>query len=61
MNTLKLVVTAIEDTIDGIRTLSLADPDGNPLPSFTPGSHIVVECGGKANAFRQSSRSAAAG
>ena len=51
MNTLKLVVTAIDDTVGGIRTLTLADPDGNPLPSFTPGSHIVVECGGKANAY----------
>ncbi|MBX7431434.1 PDR/VanB family oxidoreductase [Mycobacterium sp. Y57] len=29
-------------------------PDGAPLPSFTPGSHIVVECGGterRANAY----------
>lgn len=51
MNTLKLVVTAIDDTIDGIRTLTLADPDGAALPSFTPGSHIVVECGGSTNAY----------
>jgi len=51
MNTLKLVVSAVDDTIDGIRTLTLADPDGAALPSFTPGSHIVVECGGSANAY----------
>jgi ferredoxin-NADP reductase len=51
MNTLKLVVTAIDDTIDGIRTLTLADPDGAALPSFTPGSHIVVECGGSTSAY----------
>lgn len=51
MNTLKLVVTAIDDTIGGIRTLTLTDPDASPLPSFTPGSHIVVECGGSANAY----------
>lgn len=55
MNTLKLVVTGIDDTVGGIRTLTLTDPDGKPLPSFTPGSHIVVECGGggraSANAY----------
>lgn len=51
MNTLKLVVAAVDDTVDGIRTLTLADPEGAPLPSFTPGSHIVVECGGRANAY----------
>lgn len=54
MSTLKLVVTGIDDTIDGIRTLTLTHPDGAPLPSFTPGSHIVVECGGsgrRANAY----------
>lgn len=50
MKTLKLVVTAIDDTIGGIRTLTLADPDGHCLPSFTPGSHIVVECGGGGHA-----------
>jgi ferredoxin-NADP reductase len=51
MSTLKLVVTAVDDTIGGIRTLTLADPDGAALPSFTPGSHIVVQCGGRANAY----------
>ncbi|MGK2868464.1 MAG: PDR/VanB family oxidoreductase [Mycobacterium sp.] len=51
MNTLKLVVAAVDDTVGGIRTLTLADPEGAPLPSFTPGSHIVVECGGRANAY----------
>ena len=42
---MRLAVIAIDDEIPGIRTLSLAAPDGGPLPSFTPGSHIVVECG----------------
>lgn len=51
MSTLKLVVTAIDDTIAGIRSLTLADPDGAALPSFTPGSHIVIDCGGVANAY----------
>ena len=52
--TLKLVVTRIDDTIEGIRTVTLARPDGAALPSFTPGSHVVVECGGSgqnANAY----------
>ncbi|MGB3232424.1 MAG: PDR/VanB family oxidoreductase [Mycobacterium sp.] len=54
MSTLKLVVAAVDDTIAGIRTLTLTHPDGAPLPSFPPGSHIVVECGGPgrpANAY----------
>ncbi|WP_395310890.1 PDR/VanB family oxidoreductase [Mycobacterium sp. AMU20-3851] len=51
MNTLKLAVVAIDDTVDGIRTLTLRDPDGAPLPSFTPGSHIVLECAGRVNAY----------
>ncbi|MDY6995460.1 MAG: PDR/VanB family oxidoreductase [Actinomycetota bacterium] len=44
-STLKLVVTAIDDSLADIRTLTLTHPDAAPLPSFTPGSHIVVECG----------------
>ncbi|MDG4667729.1 PDR/VanB family oxidoreductase [Mycobacterium sp. 236(2023)] len=54
MTTLKLTVAAIDDSIDGVRTLTLTHVDDTPLPSFTPGSHIVVECGGPgkpANAY----------
>jgi dimethylamine monooxygenase subunit B len=54
MSALKLIVTAIDDAVAGVRTLTLSDPDGKLLPSFTPGSHIVVECGGPsrpANAY----------
>ncbi|MEH3129541.1 MAG: PDR/VanB family oxidoreductase [Mycolicibacterium neoaurum] len=51
MRTLKLVVTGIDDSIEGVRTLTLSDPDGVPLPSFAPGSHIVLECGTVANAY----------
>ncbi|MGP4057695.1 PDR/VanB family oxidoreductase [Mycobacterium sp. 4D054] len=42
----RLAVAAVDDTFDGIRTLTLVDPDGGALPSFTPGSHLVVECAG---------------
>ena len=52
MTALKLTVAAVDDTIAGIRTLTLTHVDGAPLPSFTPGSHIVIECGGgTANAY----------
>lgn len=47
MTTLKLTVAAIDDTITGIRTLTLTRAGSAPLPSFTPGSHLVVECGGR--------------
>ncbi|WP_141013250.1 PDR/VanB family oxidoreductase [Nocardioides sambongensis] len=49
--TLKLVVTAVEDAARDIRTVTLATPDGGELPSFVPGSHLVVECEGPANAY----------
>lgn len=45
MSTLKLVVTAVDDSINDVRTLTLAHVDRAPLPSFTPGSHVVIECG----------------
>ncbi|OBF23855.1 PDR/VanB family oxidoreductase [Mycobacterium sp. ACS4331] len=51
MTTLDLVVRAIDDSIPGVRSLALACADGGVLPSFTPGSHIVVECGSVANAY----------
>ena len=51
MKTLKLVVTGIDDTVPDIRTLTLADPDGVALPSFAPGSHLVLECGAVSNAY----------
>ena len=35
-------VTRLTDDIVGLR---LATPEGNPLPKWTPGSHIDVECG----------------
>ncbi len=52
MTTLTLTVVDIDDTVPpGIRTLTLADADGGVLPSFTPGSHLVIECAGGANAY----------
>lgn len=42
---LTLIVVAIDDSVPGVRSLILARPDGGPLPSFVPGSHLVVACG----------------
>ncbi|MGW0160579.1 PDR/VanB family oxidoreductase [Mycobacterium sp. NPDC003323] len=51
MTTLKLVVTAIDDTVADIRTLTLTDPDSATLPAFPAGSHLVLECGPVSNAY----------
>lgn len=48
---LELAVTAVDDTVPGVRSVRLARPDGAPLPGYTPGSHVVVHCGGVANAY----------
>jgi ferredoxin-NADP reductase len=56
---LLLTVRAIDDGFPGVRTLTLAQPDGGVLPSFTPGSHLVIECGGTANAYSLTSDSVA--
>jgi dimethylamine monooxygenase subunit B len=42
---LDLTVARVDDSVPGIRRLTLADPDGGRLPAFVPGSHLVVECG----------------
>ncbi|QEN14962.1 PDR/VanB family oxidoreductase [Mycolicibacterium sp. ELW1] len=59
MTGLTLHVVAIDDTVPGIRTLTLAHADGAVLPSFTPGSHVVIECAGGANAYSLTGESAA--
>jgi ferredoxin-NADP reductase len=48
---LELVVVDVDDRIPGVRGLTLARADAGPLPSFTPGSHLVVECGSVINAY----------
>lgn len=59
MNTLTLEVVATDDRVPGIRTLSLASPDRSVLPSFTPGSHIVIQWPDGANAYSLTGESAA--
>ncbi|CAN5728327.1 PDR/VanB family oxidoreductase [soil metagenome] len=62
MRSWELVVRGLDDGVPGIRTLTLARADGAVLPSFTPGSHIVVECGpapSPANAYSLTGESVA--
>jgi cytochrome P450/ferredoxin-NADP reductase len=40
-----VVVERVTRVTDDILQLRLASPDGQPLPRWTPGSHIDVECG----------------
>ena len=41
-----LRIARIDDAADGIRSFELVQPDGAPLPPFTPGSHIRVQVPG---------------
>jgi ferredoxin-NADP reductase len=49
--TVKLMVAGIDDTIPGVRSLTLSAPDGRALQLFIPGSHVVLDCGGRKNAY----------
>ncbi|VCU70538.1 Cytochrome P450 116 [Pigmentiphaga humi] len=40
-----VVVESVARAAGGIVRLRLASPDGKPLPRWTPGAHIDVECG----------------
>ncbi|CAN5700116.1 cytochrome P450/oxidoreductase [soil metagenome] len=40
-----MVVDKLTRAADGIALLRLVSPDGRPLPHWSPGSHIDVECG----------------
>jgi ferredoxin-NADP reductase len=48
---LELLVTEAVDEAPGIRSLVLRAPDGARLPSYVPGSHIIIRCGGRSNAY----------
>ncbi|MGY1649624.1 PDR/VanB family oxidoreductase [Geodermatophilus sp. SYSU D01119] len=47
----QLEVVAVADAAPGIRTLVLRHPDGDPLPGYAPGSHVVLSCGERRNAY----------
>ncbi|PYI64042.1 oxidoreductase [Arthrobacter livingstonensis] len=48
---LELEVTNANPETDSIISITLADPSGTALPSYVPGSHLVVQCGAGANAY----------
>lgn len=51
MSSFALEVTEVVDAAPQVRTLTLARPDRGWLPSFIPGSHLVLECGPSINAY----------
>ncbi|MFC4521903.1 cytochrome P450/oxidoreductase [Cupriavidus pinatubonensis] len=40
-----VVVQSVTQAADGVVRLRLASPDGKPMPRWSPGSHIDVDCG----------------
>lgn len=51
MSELELLVAGVDDTVPGIRSLTLTAADGRELPGFIPGSHLVIDAGGRPNAY----------
>lgn len=41
-HTLTLTITSIREEADGVRSITLANADGAPLPTWQPGSHIDI-------------------
>jgi ferredoxin-NADP reductase len=48
---LELEVTGVSPQTDAITSITFVDPSGAALPSYVPGSHLVVQCGAGANAY----------
>jgi ferredoxin-NADP reductase len=48
---LQLEVTSVSPQTDSIVSITLADPSGARLPSYVPGSHLVVQYGRGVNAY----------
>ncbi|GAA3317266.1 PDR/VanB family oxidoreductase [Arthrobacter ramosus] len=48
---LELVLADVTDQTPSIRSFTFRDPAGNGLPPYVPGSHVIVQCGDKANAY----------
>jgi ferredoxin-NADP reductase len=40
-----LLVTAVSDAAEGVKTITLASPDGTVLPAWSPGAHIDLVLG----------------
>ena len=50
-DSLQLRVVDVAQVAPDIRSIALAALDGSRLPSFTPGSHLVLTCGQRRNAY----------
>lgn len=48
---LQLEVTNVSFQTESILSITFSDPSGEPLPSYVPGSHLVVQYGRGANAY----------
>lgn len=48
---LLLQVAAMTELVPGVRELALRRPDGGRLPGYPPGSHLVLRCGARRNAY----------
>jgi ferredoxin-NADP reductase len=48
---LLLQVAAATELVPGVRELVLRRPDGGLLPGYPPGSHLVLRCGARRNAY----------
>ncbi|MGY1661478.1 PDR/VanB family oxidoreductase [Geodermatophilus sp. SYSU D00705] len=48
---LDLVVAEVREAADGIRSITLVAADGSMLPAHPPGSHLVLHCGARRNAY----------
>ncbi|MGY1835089.1 PDR/VanB family oxidoreductase [Blastococcus sp. SYSU DS0510] len=49
--TRRLRVTDVRDAAAGIRTVEFVPADGGPLAAYPPGSHLVLHCGDRRNAY----------
>ena len=48
---LQLEVTSVSPQTESIVSITLADPSGARLPSYVPGSHLVIQYGSGVNAY----------
>ncbi|MFE5243480.1 MULTISPECIES: PDR/VanB family oxidoreductase [unclassified Streptomyces] len=50
-DSLRLIVRRMTWEAEGVLSVELADPDGKPLPAWTPGAHIDVHAGGQVRQY----------
>lgn len=50
-NSLQLIVRRMTWEAEGVLSVELTDPDGKPLPAWTPGAHLDVHVGGQVRQY----------